>query len=107
MCPFCLLPISFPVAMTGDEIRALMKCDGCKRGWWITIRGPREIPDSDTGLYWSIRGNMARHYHATHIEPVTWGGRGLGATPDLIPGVSRPALPVSRMRPRPQGDCTS
>src|SRR5688500_11559614 len=71
-CPFCLSPISCPVEMTGDESRALRKCAGCKRGWWVTLRGPNQNPDSDAGLYWSIRGEVACRHHVTHIEPMSW-----------------------------------
>ena len=33
---------------------------------------PTAIPDSVTGLYWNIRGNIRCEQHAQELEPVRW-----------------------------------
>ena len=44
------------------------------------------LPESPTGLFWSIRGHVACRVHASRVNPDDWEAQGWSALPESSQG---------------------
>ena len=93
-CPVCHVTgrVKIETVLRADAVMLLWRRFNCDQHWPVPPEHPPDtsqavrLPESSTGLYWSMRGHVACERHAAQLDEDEWSPEGWQVLPSTSQG---------------------